>query len=266
VFEVTGFETRRRLRGILLLSAALGALVVLTVGVFPSIESAGVDLDAYLESLSPEARRAFVGNVTSISTIEGYLVSQLYQFGWLLVLGVYFGYTAASSVAKEVERTSIDVLLAAPVSRTRIVVGKFLALVPTVLGVNLLTLGVVYLAVLGVGEEVSLVDLLAVHLLSVPYLLACAALGLLASVLVDTTRRAQVLGAGGVFAMFLVDTLTFDTDFDWLGDLAFTRYYDPGELLVEGTVAWGDAAVLVAATVLLVVAAAEVFERREISG
>jgi ABC-2 type transport system permease protein len=265
MFEVTTFETRQRVRGIFLLTAALGALIVLTMAVFPSIESAGVDLDAYLESLPPEARRAFVGNVTSITTIEGYLVSQLYQFGWLLILGVYFAYTAASTVAKEVERTSVDLLLAAPISRTRIVVGKFLALVPTVVAVNALTLVLIWASVAFVGEKVPLVDLVAVHAVSIPYLLACAALGLVASVSFDTARRAQTVGIGAVFGTFLLDSLTFDTDYEWLGDLAFARYYDPGEILVEGTIDWTGVAILLAATVVLMIVAAELFERREIS-
>lgn len=265
MLEVTTFETRQRLRGIFLLSAALGALIVLTMAVFPSIESAGTDFDAFLESLPPEARRAFIGNVTSITTIEGYLVSQLYQFGWLLILGVYFAYTAGSSVAKEVERTSIDLLLAAPVSRTRIVVGKFLALVPTVVAVNALTFVLIWASVAFLGEDVVLLDLLAVHVVSIPYLLACAALGLVASVSFDTARRAQTVGIGAVFGTFLLDSLTFDTDYEWLGDLAFARYYDPGEILVEGVVDWGDVAVLLAASVVLVIVAAELFERREIS-
>jgi ABC-2 type transport system permease protein len=266
MFEVTTFESRQRVRGVALLSGALGALIVLTIGLFPSIESAGADLDVFLEGLPPEARRAFVGNVTSLTTIEGYLVSQLYQFGWLLILGVYFAYTAAASVAKEVERSSIDLLLSAPVSRTRIVVGKFLALVPSVVAINAFTFVLIRASVGFVGEEVSLVDLVAVHAVSIPYLLACAGLGLVASVSFDTARRAQTAAIGAVFGTFLLDSLTFDTDYEWLGDLAFARYYDPGEILVEGTVDVGGVAILLTATVILVILSGELFERREISG
>ncbi|SEW31390.1 ATP-binding cassette domain-containing protein [Natrinema salifodinae] len=88
-----------RLRGSLMLAGALIALIALTVGLFPSIQETGADLDAYLESLPPEASRAFVGNVTTLTTIEGYLVSQLCQFGWVLLLAIYHAYAAAPSIA-----------------------------------------------------------------------------------------------------------------------------------------------------------------------
>lgn len=265
MFEVTGFETGRRVRGTLLLAAALAVLVALTVGLFPSIQEAGVDLDAYLENLPPEARRAFVGNVTTITTVEGYLASQLYQFGWVLLLGLYYAYAAASLVAPEVEAGVADLVLAHPITRTRYVVGKYLSLVPAVVGVNVLTLFFVLAAVEAVGESVDAVDLLALHAYSVVYLLACAGLGLLASVAFDAARRAQTVAIGGVFGMFLVDTLTFDTDYEWLGDVAFSRYFDVGELLVEGEVDWGGLALLAVAAVVLVVSSAEVFERRDVA-
>src|SRR6056297_3193556 len=139
MFEITSFEAGRRLRGSVLLAGALVALIALTVGLFPSIQETGADFDAYLESLPPEARRAFVGNVTTLTTIEGYLVSQLYQFGWVLFLAIYYAYAAAGTVAGEVERGTVGLTLSLPVSRTRVVVGKFLSLVPDVVLVNAIT-------------------------------------------------------------------------------------------------------------------------------
>jgi len=266
MFEITSFEAGRRLRGSVLLAIALVALIALTVGLFPSIQETGADFDAYLESLPPEARRAFVGNVTTLTTIEGYLVSQLYQFGWVLLLAIYYAYAAAGTVAGEVERGTVGLTLSLPVSRTRVVVGKYLSLVPGLLVVNAITFLAVYLGVALVGESIDVVDLLAVHAASIPYLLACAGVGLLASVAFDATRRAQTAGAGAVFGLFLLDTFTFDTDYEWLGDVAFSRYFDPGAILVDGEVSAADLSVLLVAVVVLVVASSEYFERRDLSG
>ncbi|WP_254761841.1 ABC transporter permease [Natrinema marinum] len=266
MLEITSFEAGRRLRGALLLSGALLALIGLTVGLFPSIQETGADLDAYLESLPPEATRAFVGNVTTLTTIEGYLVSQLYQFGWVLLLAIYYAYAAASTVAGEVERGTVGLTLSLPVTRTRLVVGKYLSLVPGVVLVNAITFLGVYLGVVFVDESIDVIDLFAVHAYSIAYLLACAGVGLLASVAFDSVRRAQTAGAGAVFGLFLLDTFTFDTDYEWLGDLAASRYFDPGAILVDGEVAWADLSVLLVAVVVLVVVSSEYFERRDLSG
>ncbi|WP_306053315.1 ABC transporter permease [Natronococcus wangiae] len=265
MLEITAFEARRRLRGTLFLSAAFLALIALTVGLFPSIQEAGVDFDAYLETLPPEASRAFVGSVTTLTTIEGYLVSQLYQFAWVILLANYYAYAAASTVAAEIERGTVDVMLSLPVSRSRFVVGKFLALVPSVLLVNAITFLGVYVGVVFVGESIDVVDLFAVHAYSVVYLLACAGIGVLASVGVSSIRRAQTAAVGAVFGTFLLDSLTFDTDYEWLGDVAPSRYFDPGEILAEGEIAWGDLAILAVAVAVLLVVSAEYFERRDLA-
>lgn len=52
------------------------------------------------------------------------------------------------------------------------------------------------------------------HVVGGLYLLVCAAIGLLASVVVDRPRRAQGIGLGVVFGGYLLDTLTLDTDFE----------------------------------------------------
>ncbi|WP_440007342.1 ABC transporter permease [Halomicrococcus sp. SG-WS-1] len=264
VFEITRFEVGKRVRGTLVLTGALVLLIALYVALFPSIESAGIDLDAYIESLPEETRRAFVGNVTTITTIDGYMASQFYQLTWLLVLGVYYAYAAASSVASEVENGTLELVLAHPVSRSRLVVGKFFALVPSMVAVNVFSYVAVYVGVDYIGEYIDPVDLFALHAYSMGYLLACASVGMVASVVFDSARRAQTAAIGSVFGMYLVDSLTFDTDYEWVGDVAFTRYYDVGAILTEGEVAWSDLAVLVAGTVLLLVASAELFERTDV--
>jgi ABC-2 type transport system permease protein len=263
--DVLAFEARRRLRAVLALSAVLGLLIFLTVGLFPTLEGASEALEVYLETLPEDARRAFVGDVDTITTIEGYLVSQLYQTAWLLLLGVYYAYAGASLIASEVENRSIEFLLIAPLSRTRIVAGKFAALVPSVLAVNVLTMVLVDAALLSIDETVDGVNLALVHAFSIPYLLSCAGVGLVFSVRFDETRRAQTLAIGTIFAMFILDNLTFDTDFEWLGAIAFSRYYDPGDLLVDGLVEFGDVAALLVAVLLALMAAAELFERRDVT-
>ncbi len=155
-------------------------------------------------------------------------------------------------------------MLAHPVTRTRLVVGKYLALVPSMLAVNAFTFLAVYVSVGFIGEFVDPGNLFALHAYSMIYFLACASLGMVASVRFDTARRARTVGVGAIFGMFLVDTVTFGTDYDWIGDVAFTRYFDVGKILTDGTLSSHDFAVLAVAAVALLVVAAELFERRDV--
>lgn len=113
--------------------------------------------------------------------------------------------------------------------------------------------------------EIDLANVLIMHLMSLPYLLACAALGLLASVHFGSPRRAQMVGAGGVFGMYLVHTVTLERDLEWLGAVAFARYYDASEIVIDAEYDVAGVAILLAAAIFLVIVSAEYFERKDIS-
>src|SRR6056297_2402115 len=181
-----------------------------------------------MESLPPAMQAAFgATGAFSIATIEGFLAVELYQFFWLLLLGVYTAYLAGGLVAGDVERGRMDVLLAAPVTRRRVVVEKFLSLVPVVVAINLVVGAVVYATVVAIGESIPVADLAAVHLLSIPYLLACGGIGLVLSVAFDESDAAKRGSLGAIFGLFLLETISSSAGVDWLGAISPTRYYDP---------------------------------------
>ncbi|MFC7081181.1 ABC transporter permease [Halorussus caseinilyticus] len=265
MLEIAEYESERRIKGALVLSALLAAMSLLFVGLFPSIATSGADLDAYMESLPPAMRAAFgATGAFSIATIEGFLAVELYQFFWLLMLGIYAAYVAGGLVAGDVERDRMDVLLAAPVSRRRVVVEKFLSLVPVVVALNLVVGVAVYATVVAIGESIPVADLAMVHLLSVPYLLACGAIGLLLSVAFDESDPAKRGGLGAIFGLFLLDTVSQSADVGWLGAVSPTRYYDPTAVLVGREYDLAGAAILLVGIVALVALSAAWFGRKDI--
>lgn len=265
MLEIAEYESERRIKGALVVAVLLAATSLLFVGLFPSIATSGVDFEAYMESLPPALRTAFgASGALSIATIKGFLAVELYQFFWLLMLGVYVAYQAGGLVAGDVERGRMDVLLAAPVTRRRVVVEKFASLVPGIVALNLVVGAAVYGAVVAIGESVSVADLAAVHLLSIPYLLACGAIGLLLSVLTDEPDVAKRGGLGAVFALFLLDAISQSADAGWIGAISPTRYYDPTAILVTSEYDWAGAAVLLVVTAALVAASAWWFSRTDI--
>jgi ABC-2 type transport system permease protein len=263
MLEIARYEARKRVRGSIVLSLGVAGLIGLYLWMWPRIAASGVDLDQYVDSFPPALRELF--GIESLSTIEGFLAAELYAFVWVLLLGLYLAYAAASVVAGDVESGRMDVLLSLPVSRARLLGEKALSLVVPVTVPNLLTPPVVLGGVAAVGETLSAQDLLAVHALSVPYLLACAALGLLASVSFDRESVAQRVAAGVVFALFLVESVVTGTEFAWLGAVAPTRYYDPTAVLVDSTYDVGGALVLLLGTAVVALGAVLQFRRRDVN-
>ena len=261
MFEFSWYYGRRRIRGSAALAAGLAVLTVLYVYMFPSISSS-VDLNAYVESMPPALQTAF--GAQSLGSIEGFLAAELYSFGIVLLLGLYLAYSAASVVADDVEAGRMDMLLALPVSRSKLLLEKFSALLVPITVVNVALPVVVYGGVLAIGESLSVADLVMAHALSVPYLLATASVGLLASVWFDRTSLAQRAAMGVVFGLFLVDSVVTDTDFAALGALSPTRYYDPTAVLVQSEYDVLGAAILLGAAVVLLAISRAAFQRKDI--
>lgn len=259
---LAAYESRRRLRGSLVLGGGLGVLGLLTVAFFPSVQRSGEELQAYLDSLPPAFREAF--GVESFTTVGGFLASELYAFGWVLLLGLYFAYRAGGIVADDVERGRMDTLLATPLSRPGVVVQKYVSLLLPIVVVNVVSFVAVYAGIVAIGESIDLVDLAMVHALSVPYLLVCAAIGLLLSVGLQRSDLAERGALGAVFGLFLVETVAAVSDVEQVGLVSPTRYYDPTAILVHSAYDLPGALLLLVVAFLLLAASAAVFSRVDV--
>ncbi|GAB3686701.1 hypothetical protein GCM10028857_19230 [Salinarchaeum chitinilyticum] len=173
-------------------------------------------------------------NIAAMGTIEGFLAVEIYQFVWVLLLPLYVAYLGAGVVAGDADEDRLDVLLSLPLSRTRILAEKAASLLPVVIVPNLVVPPVVFAGVLALGESIDPVALLAVHALSIPFLLACGAIGVATSVLVLDGDLAQRGAIAVVFALYLLDSLSVVAERAWIGAVSPMRYYDPTEIMVDG--------------------------------
>lgn len=263
MFEIARYEAEKRMKGTAALTIGIAVLSLAFVGFFPSLEGADVDFDAVLDAYPPAVQEAF--GIATLSTIEGFLAVEIYQFVWLLLLGLYFAYSAGGLIASDVEHDRMDLVLSLPVSRSRVLGEKFLSLLVPILALNLAVPVVVYGGVLAIGQSIDPLDLAMVHLLSIPYLLACAAIGLALSVLVSRADVAKRIAIALVFVLFLVESISASTEgLEPVGYASPTHYYDPTAILVEGTYDLAGAAALLVVVALLVFLARFRFSRADI--
>ncbi|MCD2204833.1 ABC transporter permease subunit [Halobacterium sp. KA-6] len=262
MFEIAAYGARKRVKGALALSVGLSAFSAMYAAFFPSL-TGNLDLEEYIKALPPVFVEAF--GLRAFNTIEGFLATELYQFAWVILLGLYLAYSAASLISGDVESGRMDVLLSLPVSRARLVGERFLSLVPGVLLINVVVAAVTWVATRAIGYPIGTVDLVAVHLLSLPYLFACAAIGLAFGVLADRESIAQRAAMATVFGLFLLESLLASTDYAWAGAVAPMRYFDPTAILVDGTYDVAGAVILVAATLLLVAGSQLYFRQKDVN-
>ena len=108
---------------------AVGAslLAAFYLALYPSL--GGVDeLRAMLDAMPPELRAIFVTEGMDMGTPAGYLNVELFSFVLPLVVAGYGVAVGSAAIAGEEERGTLDLLLANPIARWRVVVEKALAL------------------------------------------------------------------------------------------------------------------------------------------
>jgi len=261
ILEIARFEGEQRLR----ITGVLAVVFALFGGMFIALAPDIVASGAYEDLLGsiPPAMQTLVG-LETFSSIEGVVSGEYYTFTWVVGLGGYLAYSAAGSVAGDLKNDRMDTLLAAPVSRTNVLLGKYLGLLVPILVLNVVVPLVLYVGSILIDMPMSLTDLLLLHLLSLPYLLCWGAVGLLAGVVVRRGRTAGRVAVGVVIASWLVESVVVQTEFEWLGSVSPMRYFDPPGVLVDGTYDVTGAGLLLVAAGISLVAARQRFERRDL--
>jgi len=202
------------------------------------------------------------------STFAAYLAVELYSSFFLLLFGGVLAYTAGASIARNVEDGTIDLALARPVSRSRLYLEKWAALligIAAMLGVSLLTAWADTL--IFSGARLNWRWFLLGHLELASLLFFVVGVGLLISAASSAGRTAG--GVATVVVVFGYLAQTFGTASD---RLEFLRYLGPyfyapaAQVMVEQRWA-GTWQFLVPVTVGLLagLAGLVVFRRRDIT-
>lgn len=210
VFTKTVLDYRRAL---LWWGLGTTGVVALTVSVWPTVRD-NPELNELAESY-PEVLQAFVGGTggLELSTPEGYLSVELFSFMAPLILLIFAIGFGANAIAGEEERKTMGLLLAAPLSRGRVVVHKIGALgaLSVLLGLVMWLALIVFGAAVGLGIDAAhlgaataITVLLAVHFGMFALLVGCA-----------SGRRGLSIGlaAGAVALAYLVSALATLVDF-----------------------------------------------------
>ena len=246
-------------------SVGLAGLVALMVSVYPSIrDNPGLN---NLAQDYPEALKAFLGFGGSFdyTSAAGYLGSELFSFMVPLLLMVATIGAGAGAVAGEEERGTLELLLTNPLSRTRLVLEKAVALT-----LEVAALGTVLWLSLWIGARAVSMDISAGHLAAATAaaVLIALAYGAIALLLgAATGKRTLAIGvtAAAAVAAYFVNGLAPLVDaLDVPRKLSPFYHYSAGDPLRHG-LGWDHALVLVLIAALAVSLAPVFFTRRDLS-
>ncbi len=242
-------------------------VIVLGVGTVVSAAPAVASSRALLTLMSslPASWRGVMGGALTVTRpIDGYLYVKLVMYLPLLV-GIFSGFQASSLLAREMDHRRFDFLLGLPLTRSRLLLVRFAALVTSQAAMWLVTI----LALVGFmqrqGLRPDVQGYALVGLSGFLVTLATSAAALWASAAARDYPTAVRWGLG-------VATLPFAYDLavriatvarGWRLILPY-GYYDPPHLLLTHAFPWLSTGVLLVASILLTYGALRSFERREV--
>ena len=257
IWRVAGWTLRDQRGGVIGLSLTMFGLALLMTLLYPSYSEslAGIELPAALEG--------FLGAAGSLASPEGFITAEV--FSWLpIVIAVFAVVWGTGTLAGDEADGALDLMLAQPISREALLVGKALGLGA---GLAIITLALypgLMLAVVIADIDIGAGALLAAVISQVPLVALYLAVGMLAAAALRTRRAAAVVTTSALVAAYTVQLVAAAvTDLADLQRLTPLYWADASVEMVDGAqpLRWLAMSVLALAVVAF---AAALFERREI--
>jgi ABC-2 type transport system permease protein len=252
-----------RWKSITLVTALFFVYMAYFTSVYPS--SVNLSSDNINEMLNNPAIQLLLGKLQFDNSFESYLSTKALTFGGLIA-GGFVGWLAASFLSGEIDHKTIDILLAQPVRRGRLVLARYAALALTVAVLIVAMLAGTVVAVKALNIETS-VPWLAYTLGYMGILtLAFGAIATFVSAVLSDGRRAALTSLGILVIMYFMETV--GSVVDLLGPIRYLslfHYARYNEMLMSKTLSLTDIGVMLAVAVVFVALAVYVFRRRDIN-
>lgn len=238
------------------------ALVVLTLAFYPTIHHQAAELNKSFSNLSDSALALFGG--TDFFSPVGYLNSQLIYLMLPLLLAILGIGLGSSLIGREESERTIELLLARPISRSRLLVAKALAGGLNILLVTVIGSAATILMAEIVNMGIPLGDIAAACFACFMLVLTFSSLAFL---LAATGRgRGAAIGIAVVYAMGGYIIASLATNVHWLKtpSLIFPYHYYESADILRGTFSWSSIIFFAAFTLACIVIAWFSFRRRDL--
>lgn len=254
--------TLRRFRGqILGWGISLALLAMLLVSLYDSFAGQQEQLEVLIEAYPPEVM-AFFGDASTFFTPEGFLSVEFFSY-MPLVLGIFAVLMGSGLLVSDEEQGTLDLIMAHPVSRTALFLGRLLAfIVATVAILTIAWLGFV-VPLTWSSTDIGWGSVWLPLLSLLVQMLLFGALSLLLSMVLPSRRLAATMaGLLLVASYFITGLAELNEDLESVARLSPLNYYQTQDAFQGLNGTW--LAGLLAATVFFAVLAWWRFQQRDI--
>lgn len=240
------------------------AFVVLQMAFYPTIRDQAAELEKSFASLSDSTTALFSDTGDFFSPI-GYLSGQIFYVMLPLLLGILAVSLGSSLIGREEREGTLELLVARPLSRTKLMLAKALS--------GLLIVGMIGLAAAVstslmaklVSLPVPFAKILLTGLASTALALSFGALAFMITLLGRTARTASAgLAALAAITGYLLSSLASSVEWlKWPAKAFAFDYYRPAQILT-GSYDWSNLLFIAGVIVLSILIGWAAFRRRDI--
>lgn len=238
--------------------------VALLMAIYPSIRHSASQLQGYVHSLPAAIRTAFLGSGADFTSPIGYVNVELLSWLAPIVFIAFAVSTAARALAGEEEDGTLSLLLAHPITRRRLVLQKYAAMVVAVAVLGLAFWLALVVATAIAGTPVSALKLAQAMLRLTLLGLAVGSVTFAVSGAAGSRQTGIAAGAGVGLAMYLLNTMAqLNSTARPFRFLSLFHYSGGASPLGQG---FGplDLSVLLGTSAILLGATLALFERRDV--
>jgi ABC-2 type transport system permease protein len=256
----------RRSRSIVVWVAMVAFAYAATMAlVYPTMRENAAAMDEYMKIFPKELLIAF-GLSGSLADPGIFFNTYIAVFLWPILAAVVGILVATRPVAADLDRGFLELVISSPLPRRRYLAVSIVGQILVVAVLALATIAGVVLVGWAVGAGFDTARfLLAIPLMAL-FAWAIAAFATLLSVVTLSRGMAGGITTGVLLGMYLVDVVAaIVKDLEWLKGLSLFGYFDTKSVIDQGTLALGDAAVLVVIAAGCWLAAVWLFGRRDLA-
>ncbi len=213
-------EIKANIKSLIFWSIGMALLIALGIGKISGMESSGQSINELVASMPKSIQALFGFAGFDISTAIGfYRVLFLYI---LLSASLHAAVLGAGIISKEERDRTFEFLYVRPVSRTRIITEKFLAVISNILILNIVALLVSIGVLAKVSKDNITNDILLLMFGMLIIQLLFISIGMAVSVIVKNSKSATGIASMVVIITYLLSVVT-----DLNEKLAFVRFFTP---------------------------------------
>ncbi len=242
------------------------ALLLMFIGIFPSLQSQSVDFESLLKAYPEGLKKAFNVDIKSMTTIEGFLSMEHFSLIWPVMLTFLLVSFAGGSIAGEVEKGTIETLLSGPISRTKLFFAKYFT------GLIVLIL-FTFLSILGAIPLIEVYDIsynannfYSMFILGLMFGWAVYSISMFFSSIFSDKGKVYALSGGLLVVMYVLNILSsFKENLANVKYASFFYYYNASEAMMFNRIDNYSYLVFIATGLVFTILALIFFTERDIS-